>query len=270
VLDPVRLRQVLLNLLGNAIKFTERGSVTVVVERRPGGPGSTYELIFRVRDTGIGIPKEKWAGIFDSFSQADGSITRRFGGTGLGLAICRRLVEMWGGEIWVTSEPGSGSEFSFTARAQIAEAPAAVPEKAAKSIELPRGLRILLAEDNLVNQKLAVRLLEQRGCQVKVANNGLEALKLWREGGYDQILMDMMMPEMDGLEATRQIRSEEVLAGGHIAIVAMTANAMDGDRQRCLDSGMDGYVAKPIRVADLVAELARFAPCRPSTGGDAG
>jgi CheY-like chemotaxis protein len=224
----------------------------------------------RVRDTGIGIPKEKWAGIFDSFSQADGSITRRFGGTGLGLAICRRLVEMWGGEIWVTSEPGSGSEFSFTARAQIAEAPAAVPEKAAKSIELPRGLRILLAEDNLVNQKLAVRLLEQRGCQVKVANNGLEALKLWREGGYDQILMDMMMPEMDGLEATRQIRSEEALAGGHIAIVAMTANAMDGDRQRCLDSGMDGYVAKPIRVADLIAELARFAPSRPSTNGDAG
>jgi signal transduction histidine kinase/ActR/RegA family two-component response regulator len=270
VLDPVRLRQVLLNLLGNAIKFTEYGAITVCVERRPGGPGSTCDLVFRVRDTGIGIPKEKWAGIFDSFSQADGSITRRFGGTGLGLAICRRLVEMWGGEIWVTSEPGSGSEFSFTARAQIAEAPAAVPEKAAKSIELPRGLRILLAEDNLVNQKLAVRLLEQRGCQVKVANNGLEALKLWREGGYDQILMDMMMPEMDGLEATRQIRSEEALAGGHIAIVAMTANAMDGDRQRCLDSGMDGYVAKPIRVADLVAELARFAPSRPSTNGDAG
>jgi len=270
VLDPVRLRQVLLNLLGNAIKFTERGSVTVVVERRPGGPGSTCDLIFRVRDTGIGIPQEKWAGIFDSFSQADGSITRRFGGTGLGLAICRRLVEMWGGEIWVTSEPGSGSEFSFTARAQIAEAQAVLPEKAAKTVELPRGLRILLAEDNLVNQKLAVRLLEQRGCIVSVANNGLEALKLWREGGYDQILMDMMMPEMDGLEATRQIRSEEALSGGHVAIVAMTANAMDGDRQRCLDSGMDGYVAKPIRVADLVAELARFAPSRPSTGGDAG
>jgi signal transduction histidine kinase/ActR/RegA family two-component response regulator len=270
VLDPVRLRQVLLNLLGNAIKFTERGSVTVVVERRPGGPGSTCELIFRVRDTGIGIPQEKWAGIFDAFSQADGSITRRFGGTGLGLAICRRLVEMWGGEIWVTSEPGSGSEFSFTARAQIAEAQAVLPEKAAKTVELPRGLRILLAEDNLVNQKLAVRLLEQRGCIVSVANNGLEALKLWREGGYDQILMDMMMPEMDGLEATRQIRSEEALSGGHVAIVAMTANAMDGDRQRCLDSGMDGYVAKPIRVADLVAELARFAPSRPSTGGDAG
>jgi signal transduction histidine kinase/CheY-like chemotaxis protein len=270
VLDPVRLRQVLLNLLGNAIKFTERGSVTVVVERRPGGPGSTCELVFRVRDTGIGIPQEKWAGIFDAFSQADGSITRRFGGTGLGLAICRRLVEMWGGEIWVTSEPGSGSEFSFTARAQIAEAQAVLPEKAAKTVELPRGLRILLAEDNLVNQKLAVRLLEQRGCIVSVANNGLEALKLWREGGYDQILMDMMMPEMDGLEATRQIRSEEALSGGHVAIVAMTANAMDGDRQRCLDSGMDGYVAKPIRVADLVSELARFAPSRPSTGGDAG
>jgi CheY-like chemotaxis protein len=170
----------------------------------------------------------------------------------------------------VTSEPGSGSEFSFTARAQIAEAQAVLPEKAAKTVELPRGLRILLAEDNLVNQKLAVRLLEQRGCIVSVANNGLEALKLWREGGYDQILMDMMMPEMDGLEATRQIRSEEALSGGHVAIVAMTANAMDGDRQRCLDSGMDGYVAKPIRVADLVAELARFAPSRPSTGGDAG
>jgi signal transduction histidine kinase/CheY-like chemotaxis protein len=270
VLDPVRLRQVLLNLLGNAIKFTERGSVSVCVERRAGGPGSACDLVFRVRDTGIGIPKEKWAGIFDSFSQADGSITRRFGGTGLGLAICRRLVEMWGGEIWVTSEPGSGSEFSFTVRAQVAEVPTVPAEPAAKAVELPRGLSILLAEDNLVNQKLAVRLLEQRGCRVSVAGNGLEALKMWREGGYDQILMDMMMPEMDGLEATRLIRSEEAMAGGHVPIVAMTANAMDGDRQRCLDSGMDGYVAKPIRVADLVAELARFAPVRPSTGGDAG
>ena len=270
VLDPVRLRQVLLNLLGNAIKFTERGSVTVCVERRAGGPGSACELIFRVRDTGIGIPKEKWAGIFDAFSQADGSITRRFGGTGLGLAICRRLVEMWGGEIWVTSELGSGSEFSFTARVEIAEVPVAPAAQPAKTVELPRGLRILLAEDNPVNQKLAVRLLEQRGCIVSVANNGLEALKMWREGDYDQVLMDMMMPEMDGLEATRQIRNEEAELGGHVPIVAMTANAMDGDRQRCLDSGMDGYVAKPIRVADLVAELARFAPSRPASGGDAG
>lgn len=270
VLDPVRLRQVLINLLGNAIKFTERGAITVDVQRRPSGPGGACKLVFRVRDTGIGIPKEKWAGIFDAFSQADGSITRRFGGTGLGLAICRRLVEMWGGEIWLTSQPGRGSEFSFTVPAQIAEAPLTLPEPVAKAVELPRGLRILLAEDNLVNQKLAVRLLEQRGCLVGVANNGLEALKMWREGGYDEILMDMMMPEMDGLEATRQIRSEEAVAGGHIPIVAMTANAMDGDRQRCLDSGMDGYVAKPIRVADLIAELARFAPSRPSIGGDAG
>jgi CheY-like chemotaxis protein len=222
-----------------------------------------------VRDTGIGISKEARAKLFGSFVQADSSISRRFGGTGLGLAISRRLVNAMGGDVGVDSEIGKGSEFHFTLDLPIGEEPEAGAATLDDGADL-RPLRILLAEDNLVNQKLAVRLLEQRGCIVSVANNGLEALKLWREGGYDQILMDMMMPEMDGLEATRQIRSEEALSGGHVAIVAMTANAMDGDRQRCLDSGMDGYVAKPIRVADLVAELARFAPSRPSTGGDAG
>ena len=265
VLDPLRLRQVILNLVGNALKFTERGGITVAVEVRGSFPSGEGELVFRVRDTGIGIPREKWGTIFDAFSQADGSITRRFGGTGLGLSICRRLVEMWGGEIWLTSETGVGSEFSFTARTRFC-APSGRPEpQRTGPADLPRGLRILLVEDNLVNQKLAVKLLEPRGCIVTVANNGEEGLQLWRAGEFDQILMDMMMPVLDGLEATRRLRQEE---GGavRIPIIAMTANALDEDRLRCLDAGMDGYVAKPIRVADLLAEMARFVRSGPPGG----
>ncbi len=266
-LDALRVRQVLLNLIGNAIKFTDKGSVTVVAELHGGVEVGVGELLFRVRDTGIGIPREKWESIFDAFSQADGSITRRFGGTGLGLTICRRLVDLWGGRIWVTSEPGKGSEFCFTARAPVASGPrvsAPVPE----ATSLPRGLCILVAEDNPVNQKLAVKLLEQRGCQVAVAANGAEALERWREGAFDGILMDMMMPVMDGLEACRLIRAAEG-PGKRVPIIALTANAMEEDRLRCLEAGMDGYVSKPIRVGELVAEMIRC--LRPASGaGDGG
>ncbi|WP_371324166.1 ATP-binding protein [Dechloromonas sp. ZY10] len=257
--DEQRLRQVLLNLLGNAVKFTTRGSVDLAI-RVLGATATQVELEFSVRDSGIGIPPEKLAHIFDAFTQADSSISRRFGGTGLGLAISRRLVELMGGRIRVESAVNQGSLFIFTVRAGKVEAP---PQTTAAPVcaLLPAGLRILLAEDNPVNQKLALRILEKRACQVVLAVNGLEAVQKWRDQGCDLILMDMMMPEMDGLEATRQIRAEETAeARGRTPIVAMTANAMEGDRERCLESGMDGYVSKPVRVEQLFAEIQRCLP----------
>ncbi len=259
--DPQRLRQVLLNLLGNAVKFTARGSVDLAV-RVLAETAADVVLEFSVRDSGIGIPAEKLPHIFDAFTQADGSISRRFGGTGLGLAISRRLVELMGGQIRVESTVNRGSLFAFTIRGGKAEAqPAVTVEPVCEA--LPEGLRVLLAEDNPVNQKLAVRILEKRACRVEVAGNGVEALQKWRTGGCDLILMDMMMPEMDGLEATRQIRSDEAaLARPRTPIVAMTANALEGDRERCLAAGMDGYVSKPVRVDELFAEMAR---CRQAT-----
>ena len=254
--DAQRLRQVLLNLLGNAVKFTAQGSVDLAV-RVLAETASEVVLEFSVRDSGIGIPPEKLAHVFDAFTQADGSISRRFGGTGLGLAISRRLVELMGGQIRVESVVNQGSLFVFTLRAGRAEASPEVTPAPVCAL-LPSGLRVLLAEDNPVNQKLAVRILEKRSCRVTVAANGLEALQKWRDEGCDLILMDMMMPEMDGLEATRQIRAEEaVRAGPPTPIVAMTANALEGDRERCLASGMDGYVSKPVRVDELFAEMLR-------------
>jgi signal transduction histidine kinase len=259
--DPVRLRQVIINLLGNALKFTEHGTVSLLA-RLSSQAENVWMLECIVRDSGIGIPQDKLQGIFNSFTQADSSITRRYGGTGLGLAISRKLVEMMGGQISVNSTPGIGSDFHFTFRASPPDTPApaaATAAPAAQAFDLPGGLRILLAEDNPINQKLAIRLLEQRGCLVDLAVNGLEAVRLSRQGAFDIILMDLMMPEMDGLEATRLIRADENERTRHTPIIAMTANAMEGDRERCLASGMDGYVAKPIRVSELMAELARFA-----------
>ena len=256
--DPVRLRQVIINLIGNAIKFTETGAVTL--SARP-LPADSDEQFFEciVRDSGIGIPQDKLHGIFDSFTQADGSITRRYGGTGLGLAFSRKLVELMGGKISVTSTPGIGSDFHFTFKATAPGTPAPEPVKVQpQACDLPTGLRVLLAEDNPINQKLAIRLLEQRGFIVDLAVNGLEAVRLWRQKQFDLILMDLMMPEMDGMEATRLIRGDESERDNPIPIIAMTANAMEGDRERCLESGMDGYVPKPIKVSDLMAELARF------------
>jgi PAS domain S-box-containing protein len=419
--DPGRLGQVITNLVGNAIKFTEHGEVVVTVAvdketRRQGdketeaGPLSfslspclPVSLSFEVRDTGIGIPADKQATIFDAFTQADTSTTRRFGGTGLGLTISSRLVELMGGRIGLESEPGRGSMFHFTARfglhsgeeaaarvaprellrglpvlvvddnatnrrileellgrwemrpRAVASGPAALkalrqatadgepyslvlldammpemdglalaeriraqPElegvpllllssagqlleaaswrrlgvaaclaKPVKPSELegailralgpcapapatavsapapvpaPSGLRILLAEDNPVNQKLAVRLLEKQGHQVRLAGTGAEALAALAEQPFDLVLMDVQMPELDGLEATRQLRRRERQTGGHMPVIAMTAHAMTGDRERCLEAGMDGYLAKPIRPDALAAAIAGLAP----------
>jgi signal transduction histidine kinase/ActR/RegA family two-component response regulator len=255
--DPDRLRQILLNLLDNAIKFTEHGGVTLgveVVDRR----GADATLGFTVTDTGIGIAAEKQAVIFDAFIQADGSTTRKYGGTGLGLSIASALVELMGGTFALDSVPGRGTTFRFTAALRLPAESDVLPGFSRAEASLKAGgtngrvaaaavpLRILLAEDNPVNQKLAVALLRKRGHSVVVAVDGREAVATWERESFDLILMDVQMPEMGGFEATAEIRARE--RNGHrVPIVAMTAHAMEGDRQRCLDAGMDAYISKPVR-----------------------
>jgi signal transduction histidine kinase/ActR/RegA family two-component response regulator len=257
--DPDRLRQVLLNLAGNAVKFTAQGSVGIAVKVESQDTAS-ITLGFAVRDSGIGIPVEKREIIFEAFRQADGSTTRKYGGTGLGLAICLNLVKMMEGSIHVESEVGSGSTFHFTARFAHAAAGSqpAPPDPVGlrKMLEAvgesgggapPRALlRILIAEDNPVNQRVAARLLEKRGPRVALAANGREALEWLDREQFDLILMDVQMPELDGIETTAVIRDREKREGGHIPIVALTAHAMLGDRDRCIEAGMDNYVNKPI------------------------
>jgi signal transduction histidine kinase len=255
--DPLRLRQVLINLLNNAMKFTERGSVSLHVNLEDGT--ESPRLHFEVVDTGIGIPKEKHAVIFEAFAQADGSLTRRYGGTGLGLTICTRFVEMMQGRIWVESEPGKGSRFHFTARFERAREARTETVGLAPSPSFPTPaptpLSLLLAEDNPVNQGLALRLLVKRGHAVVTAANGKEAVAAFEQRPFDAVLMDIQMPEMSGFEATAAIRARELGTGARIRIIAMTSHAMSGDRERCLAAGMDDYVAKPIRSAELFAAV---------------
>jgi signal transduction histidine kinase/ActR/RegA family two-component response regulator len=251
--DPQRLRQILLNLLSNAVKFTESGSVTVSVAI-DGRQDDSVDLRFTVADTGIGIPREMRQVIFEPFIQADSSTTRRYGGTGLGLTICRKLVALMNGALELVSEPGHGSIFRFTLRLGLAESPAVALSPAAQRIERPqRRLRILLAEDNAINQKVAARLLERMGHEVDLADDGRKAVAAVERAAYDLVLMDCQMPEMDGFAAARAIRLLD--CGRTLPIVAMTANAMAGDRGRCLESGMDDYLAKPISLAKLQAGL---------------
>jgi PAS domain S-box-containing protein len=303
--DATRLRQVLLNLAGNSIKFTEKGEIAIEVRRlelRVSDPvqttseseGETLDLHVTVRDTGIGVPPDRIGRLFKAFSQVDSSTTRKFGGSGLGLAICKRLCELMGGGIHVESTPGFGSAFHFTIQVGIdAEVAASLPAPAFPNEPLSASttaaltplavcaeeLRVLLVEDNRVNQSLAVALLKKSGCQCQLAENGVRALEFLRQENFDLVLMDVSMPEMDGLEATRRIRTGEC---GTIAqqnyIVAMTANAMEGDREKCLAAGMDDYLSKPLdrqalrlvveRAAALKAAPARdrnAAPSRPTT-----
>jgi len=264
--DAIRLRQILLNLLGNAIKFTSRGSVAIRVWLDAPPSAQDMRLRFAVADTGIGIPAEKQSVIFEAFRQADSSTTRQYGGSGLGLAICSRLVGLMSGRIWVESQVGKGSTFHFTALfqpcpgvsgdasppasqgvASLADAVADPPDPSPR-----RKLAILLAEDNPVNQKLAVRILENRGHLVAVAANGREAVNMAAATSFDVILMDVHMPEMDGFEATRRIREAELASGRHVPVIALTACAMAGDREKCLQAGMDGYTDKPISRAKLL------------------
>ena len=257
--DPGRLRQILINLVGNAIKFTEHGEVCVNVESAPLNDGG-LALHIAVRDTGVGIAEEKRLDVFGAFSQADSSITRRFGGTGLGLAISHKLVLMMGGRIWLESELGKGSVFHFTLRLGLGKEDASAANGGAETpFELApqQNLRILLVEDNLINQRLALALLEKCGHRVLVAGNGQEALDVLVSGEFDLVLMDIQMPVMDGIEATQRIRSNEREIGSRrLPIVAMTANAMQGDSERCLAAGMDGYVSKPVKPEELFAQIA--------------
>jgi PAS domain S-box-containing protein len=252
MLDPLRVKQVLINLLGNAIKFTHHGSVHLEIRRIGQG------VRFAVRDTGIGIAKENQASVFQAFTQADGSITRRFGGTGLGLSISYRLVELMGGMMGVVSDPGMGSEFFFLLPIELPRAPAAssaivVP----REIETPRALHILLAEDNPINQKLVVTLLAREGHRVTVVDNGEDAVRAVLHAHYDLVLMDLQMPGLSGLDAARRIRAEELeRQSARMPIIALTANAFAQDREDCLAAGMDDHVAKPIRREELIAAIA--------------
>jgi signal transduction histidine kinase/ActR/RegA family two-component response regulator len=275
--DPTRLKQIVVNLVGNAIKFTSKGEVVVRVGIETGDRNVFH---FQVIDTGVGIPHDKQKLIFEAFTQSDNSTTRQYGGTGLGLSISSRLVALMGGSLWVESQPGHGSTFHFKLPFGLQKPSARGPLPV--GLGMPRDLsvlivdqsrpaitghaiaedrrcfKILVAEDNLVNQRVATRFLEKRGHTVVLAESGKKALATWREQRFDLILMDVQMPDMDGFEATAAIREQEKSGAKHIPIIAMTAHAMVGDRDRCLAAGMDDYISKPVNANDLFAAIKRL------------
>ncbi|HEX7185281.1 MAG TPA: ATP-binding protein [Thermoanaerobaculia bacterium] len=263
--DSGRLGQVLINLVNNALKFTESGKVGVSVECEARDQCEA-RLRFAVADTGIGIPAGKLRLIFEPFTQADGSTTRRYGGSGLGLTIAAQIVGLMGGRIWAESREGEGSTFHFTARFGLSSAQEQAREPAGATAPLPslresrRRLRLLLAEDSHFNAVFTTSLLTKLGHSVTVARNGREAVEVSAGQRFDLILMDVQMPGMDGLQATAAIRERERGTGGHVPILAMTARAMKGDREICLQAGMDGYVSKPIRAEDLLKAISEFLP----------
>jgi two-component system, sensor histidine kinase len=301
--DPTRLRQVLVNLVSNAVKFTNRGSISIAISTScvgqtpwsgvPSGPGppagprlgpgvhpgqaaaplttgsapqsgDPLEIEFAVRDTGVGISPDKRASIFEAFSQAESDTARRYGGTGLGLAISRNLVGLMGSVLEVDSKVGRGSVFSFTLKMEAAAAASrASPAPVAGSIP---PLRVLVAEDNPVNQQVAAGLLRRYGHSVEIAADGAQAVEACRDRSFDVVLMDLHMPEMDGLEATRLIRSQQ--ARTHVPIIGLSASASEFDRRQCLESGMDDYVPKPFRAGDLLQAFRRVLtpPCRTRPG----
>jgi signal transduction histidine kinase/CheY-like chemotaxis protein len=260
--DPLRIRQVLLNLIGNAVKFTDNGSIQLRAELEL-QDSSGFTLKFSVADTGVGIRPELCGAIFEPFRQADNSVSRKYGGTGLGLAISKRLVEMMGGTLGVESEVGKGSTFHFTTRLLDGGEPTSLkrsPLGSKTAAPEPHGakLKILLAEDNRVNQLFATRVLERAGHSVAIAENGLEAVAKSAAAEFDLILMDLQMPEMDGLEASQAIRKREAGLGIRTHIMAVTACAMAGDQDRCLRAGMDGYFTKPLNMPELLAWIDTF------------
>lgn len=270
--DPGRIRQILINLMSNAIKFSHSGSVTLRLNTTPCHQEEIL-LRFQVQDTGIGLSEEAQKNLFIPFTQADSATNRKFGGTGLGLSICKRLVELMGGEIGVKSTIGQGSTFWFTLKLKRAHAisntKASSNSLTAAQANLGRGrYRVLLAEDNQVNQVIALRMLEKLGFRVDFVGNGQEVLDALKERPYDLVLMDCQMPEMDGYEATAAIRSSDTNYSS-IPILAMTANAMKGDEERCLQSGMNDYLAKPISIKSLATVLEKWLPqVAPQTESD--
>ncbi len=258
--DVTRFRQILVNLMSNGVKFTVKGRVDILVGWQRTGPDRA-ELEIQVKDTGVGIPEDRIDHIFEAFSQADASTTRRFGGTGLGLTISKHLTELMGGRIWVESEVGAGSTFHFTIQVRLAGAsesagqerpPASIDRDLARKLPL----RILVADDSVVNQKVARMFLERMGYRCDLAANGLEVLEALKRQPYDVVLMDVQMPELDGLETTRRIR-RDTAADKQPRIIAVTAGAMRGDREKCLAAGMDDYVSKPVQAEELQAALVR-------------
>jgi two-component system, sensor histidine kinase and response regulator len=266
--DDARLRQVLINLIGNAVKFTETGEVAIRVMPAPEQNG-VPTVRFEVADTGIGIPTDRIERLFQSFSQADSSTTRKYGGTGLGLAISKRLVELMGGDIGVSSRPGEGSTFWFTvpllpaAEGISEDASGGASDTGLREREtLLKGRRILLAEDNRVNRMLVQEILRRVGAECCAVKHGHQAIEAVQRDHFDLVLMDCQMPEMDGFEATRQIRQLECAGQlpGHLPIIAMTANALKGDRERCLQAGMDDYIGKPFEPESLLRMIGRLFP----------
>jgi PAS domain S-box-containing protein len=281
--DPGRVRQILVNLIGNAVKFTDRGSVTVAVESLPSetsppdpsaSPGDVHRparLRVSVSDTGIGIAESQQAAVLAPFTQADASMTRRFGGTGLGLSISRQLVELMGGNLRLHSEVGVGSTFYFEIELPVADEAAAVKHEVDLEEDLggeellpTPPLRVLVAEDGITNQHVISGLLKSLGHECSIASDGRETLVKWRSESFDVVLMDMHMPVMDGLEATRAIRQHELGTNKHTPIIALTAAAMAEDARQCREAGMDDYLTKPIRRRKLMHVLATLAPSIPS------
>ncbi|MFZ1547403.1 MAG: ATP-binding protein, partial [Candidatus Nitrotoga sp.] len=259
--DSLRLYQVLLNYTSNAFKFTDAGEIVIrarIIENKTSGAGEADSLVrFEVQDSGIGISEKQIAQLFQPFHQADASTTRKYGGTGLGLAISRQLAEIMGGEVGVESQPGKGSTFWFTARlGRSAKPVTAIQTVPSVDLTIIQGSYILLVEDNIFNQQVAKELLEEAGAVVTIANNGKEALDLLVKEYFDCILMDMQMPVMDGLEATRQIRANPELKD--TLIIAMTANAGRENSIRCFDAGMDDFITKPIKFQLLLTTLAKW------------
>ena len=263
--DSLRLKQVLINLLSNALKFTSNGGVSLQINATPQQPDSTLMLQFEVTDSGIGIPADRLSRLFRAFSQVDSSTTRKYGGTGLGLAICERLVHLMGGTIYAESQAGIGTSFFFTIMAEInmpiggtmhpmQQQQKGIASLLAADFAERNPLQILIAEDNVINQKLIIRILNKLGYQPSLAVNGLEVIALSRQHDFDLILMDIQMPEMDGLEATVEVRRNNIQQP---VIIAMTANAMQEDKDECLRIGMNDYLSKPIHIESLLTSLAK-------------
>jgi CheY-like chemotaxis protein len=263
-LDPVRMRQVLTNLIGNAIKFTDRGSVTVKTELVPAVDAQTVLLRISIIDTGIGFDPERTEALFSPFTQADGSVTRSFGGTGLGLAITRSLLQLMGGYITAEGRPGQGATFVATLPARLVEQPSvpaptkpAKPNAGLKADAEGKTCSVLLVEDHDINRKLAEIMLQRMGCRYEVAADGQQALDRLAQERFDVVLMDVMMPVMDGLSALRTLREREAAGMPRTPVLMVTAHAMTGDKERFIAAGADGYVSKPMSQAALQKEIER-------------